>query len=49
MPKFYVQTFVRVYLGDIEVEASSYHEAAVEAERSVRRATMWTTKVRKDA
>ena len=37
MPKFYVQTFVRVYLGDIEVEASSYHEAAVEAERSVRR------------
>jgi hypothetical protein len=30
-------TFVRVYLGDIEVEARSYHEAAVEAERSVRR------------
>jgi hypothetical protein len=31
------QTFVRAYLGDIEVEASGYHEAAVEAERSVRR------------
>jgi hypothetical protein len=37
MPKFYVQTFVRIYLGDIEVEASSYHEAAVKAERRVRR------------
>jgi hypothetical protein len=37
MPKFYVQTFVRIYLDGLEVEADSYHEAAVEAERRIRR------------
>jgi DNA-binding MarR family transcriptional regulator len=37
MPKFYVQTWVRVYLGGLEVEADSYHEAAVKAERLIRR------------
>jgi hypothetical protein len=37
MPKFYVQTFVRIYLSGIEVEADSYHEAAVKAERCIRR------------
>src|SRR5882724_10050865 len=37
MPKFYVVTYVRVYLGQIEVEADSYHEAAVKAEHKVRR------------
>jgi hypothetical protein len=37
MPKFYVQTFARIYLGDVEVDAFSYHDAAVKAERKVRR------------
>jgi hypothetical protein len=37
MPKFYVQTWVRIYLGGLEVEADSYHEAAVRAERNERR------------
>lgn len=37
MPKFYVQTFVRIYLDGLEVEADSYHEAAVEAERLIER------------
>jgi hypothetical protein len=35
--KFYVQTWARVYVGGIEVEADSYHEAAVQAERKLRR------------
>ena len=37
MPKFYVQTWVRVYLDGLEVEADSYHEAAVKAERRIQR------------
>ena len=37
MPKFYVQTWVRVYVGGFEVEADSYHEAAVRAEYNIRR------------
>jgi hypothetical protein len=37
MPKFYVQTYVRIYLDGIEVEADSYHEAAVKAERRIQR------------
>jgi hypothetical protein len=37
MPKFYVQTFARIYLGGIEVDAFCYHDAAVKAERKVRR------------
>jgi hypothetical protein len=37
MPKFYVQTWVRVYVGGLEVEADSYHEAAVMAEGQIRR------------
>ena len=37
MPKFYVQTFAKIYLGDIEVEGMSYHDAAVKAERKLRR------------
>ena len=37
MPKFYVQTFVRIYLDGLEVEADSYHEAAVKAERRIQR------------
>ena len=35
--KFYVQTWVRVYLDGLEVEADSYHEAAVTAERRIQR------------
>ena len=37
MPKFYVQTWVRIYVGGLQVEADSYHEAAVMAERQIRR------------
>jgi hypothetical protein len=37
MPKFYVQTWVRIYVGEVEVEADSYYEAAVKAECNVRR------------
>jgi hypothetical protein len=37
MPKFCVQTYARIYLGGIEVEANSYHSAIVKAERDVRR------------
>ena len=35
MPKFYVQTWARVYVGGFEVEADSYHEAAIEAEHCI--------------
>jgi hypothetical protein len=37
MPKFYVQTYVNIYVGQIEIDADSYHEAAVKAERKLRR------------
>ena len=37
MPKFYVQTWVRVYVGGLEVEADSYHEAVIKAERGIER------------
>jgi|GEM_PF-5190523 len=37
MPKFYVQTYAKVHIGEIEVEANSYHEAAAKADLIVQK------------